>query len=91
MYFSVTRIGGVYGGVQVNYELYNAVTGEKALNGGDFAQAEGLNVRFEKGSVTQTISLTPRADGKPEVSVTYTVKLTSVEGKELTLPTSVIC
>ena len=53
------------------------------MNGGDFIQAENLNVRFEKGETTKSIALTPRIDNEPEISITYIVKLMSVEGKSL--------
>ena len=40
-------------------------------------------MRFEKGETTKSIALTPRIDNEPEISITYIVKLMSVEGKSL--------
>ena len=77
----MAREGGKFGGVQVNYELFNIMTNRKALDGGDFEKAENLFVRFEKNDVTQTIYLTPMDDGQPEIATTYMVTLTSLEGK----------
>ena len=78
--FSVTREGGTFGGVQVNYELYNSVTKQLAKNGGDFLIVENLNLRFDRGERTKMIMLTPLIDNRPEVDVTYGVTLTSVQG-----------
>ena len=76
----ISRSGGVFGGVDVLFEIFAVPTNAKALNGGDFMTAQNLSVRFQKGEATQYMKITPRVDNEPENEEIYTIKISSLRG-----------
>ena len=77
--FNIRREEGIYGEVDVLWEILDSTTREIITNGTDFVENSG-NVTFGDLDVLLPLTLIPLADGIPEYQEDFIIRLTNVTG-----------
>ncbi|CAG2257628.1 ADGRV1 [Mytilus edulis] len=75
---TILRDGGVYGEVEVSWEIIDVLTNKMPPDGSQFDKSNGT-VLFTEGLHRQTFTIFPRSDLAPEKERVYTVRLHDIE------------